>query len=188
MHSENFDAQPVLDCERFHLEPLQRGSFENLYAAAADPAIWAGHPSRDRYKRSVFSRYFEFLLETRRALTVTDRRNSQIIGCSSYYTAPDMPGSISIGFTFLTCPYWGGRANFDVKKLMLDHAFNTFEDVWFHIDPTNIRSQKATAKLGAVHEYDPTLDLSGTPVKWMCFKLTKEVWDRSCREKGTGGL
>lgn len=38
--------------------------------------------------------------------------------------------------------------------------------VWFHIDPSNIRSRKATAKLGAKHVYDAALNLSGNPASW----------------------
>jgi RimJ/RimL family protein N-acetyltransferase len=39
---------------------------------------------------------------------------------------------------------------------MLDHAFKSYPDVRFHIAPANIRSQKATAKLGADYVYEAT--------------------------------
>ena len=93
-----------------------------------------------------------------------------------YYLAPDQPQAISIGFTFLNNAYWGGATNFEIKRLMLDHPLEAVDDVWFHIDPTNIRSQKATAKLCAVHAYDAVLAISGKPMNWMCFQPTRDAW------------
>jgi hypothetical protein len=61
---------------------------------------------------------------------------------------------------------------------MLDHAFATFSEVWFHISPVNIRSQRATKKLGAEYMGDAVLDLTGQPTEWMCFRLSKEAWAR----------
>ncbi|NIX76616.1 GNAT family N-acetyltransferase [Microvirga terricola] len=179
----DFDAQPKLQSSLLELRPLRREDLNGLFAAAGRPEVWAGHPAKDRYKRDVFEKYFEFLLETKSTLVVIDRQSDKIIGCSRYYVAPDQPDSMSIGFTFLNHAYWGGGTNFEVKRLMLDHAFQTFSEVWFHIAPTNIRSQKATAKLGAEHVYNATLNLSGTPSEGMCFRLSKEAWNRALKDK-----
>lgn len=178
-----FNAQPELASDLLALRPLKPEDFDNLFAAAGHPEIWAGHPAKDRYKRDVFERYFDFLLSTKSALVVVDQASGSVIGCSRYYTAPDQPDSISIGFTFLNHAYWGGRVNFELKRLMLNHAFKTFSEVWFHIGPNNIRSQKATSKLGAEHAYDATLDLSGSPAPAMCFRLSKDAWERTLKEK-----
>ena len=92
---------------------------------------------------------------------------------------PEVFLSMSIGFTFLAQDYWGGSANFEMKRLMLDHAFGSFPEVWLHIAPTNIRSQKATAKLGAVHSHDAMLALTAAPATLtMCFRLSREGWAR----------
>lgn len=159
------------------MRPLTREDFAGLYGAASAPEVWAGHPAKDRYKKEVFQRYFDFLLDTRTALAVVKRESDEIIGCSRYYFAQDHPEHIAIGFTFLSQLYWGGSTNLELKRLMLDHAFKTFPVVWFHIDPTNLRSQKATIKLGAEFVCDTMLDLSGTSARWMCFKLAKTTWD-----------
>lgn len=177
MATSNFDSQPILNGETLSLRPLRREDFDGLYAAASDPETWAGHPAPDRYKEDVFSKYFDFLLNNGGTLVILDRQPDKIIGCSRYYVAPDVPDSISIGFTFLQHDYWGGSTNRELKKLMLGHAFETFAEVWFHIDATNIRSQKATAKLGAKHIYDATISISGAPGNWMCFSLNKNDWD-----------
>lgn len=172
-----FDPQTELESHALKLRPLRQDDLDGLHAAASRPEVWAGHPAKDRHRRDVFERYFRLLLESGSTLAVLDRHSDHIIGCSRYYTAPDRPGSLSIGFTFLDDRYWGGGTNFDLKTLMLDHAFRDFSEVWFHIDPTNVRSQRATAKLGAEHVYGVVLDLLGTPAPWMCFRLTKDAWD-----------
>ena len=179
------NIEPVLASETIELRPLQLEDFDGLYAAAQDPKTWAGHPAKNRYQRDVFEKYFAFLLSSGGTLAIIDKENSKIIGCSRYYYAPIMPDQLSIGFTFLSCDYWGGHTNFAVKKLMLDHAFASVGDVWFHINPHNVRSQKATAKLGAKHIRTETLDLSGAAEKWMLFQLLKTDWECTVANQGT---
>jgi N-acetyltransferase len=181
--ARKFNPQSKLESSLLALKPLRREDLEGLYAAAADPDVWAGHPAKDRYKREVFEKYFEFLLGTASTLVVIDQASKKIIGCSRYYPAPDQPGSISIGFTFLNNAYWGGAMNFEMKRLMLDYAFKNFGEVWLHIAPDNIRSQKATLKLGAEHVYDAMLNLSGTPAPAMCFRLKKDAWEKTLRNR-----
>lgn len=180
MRPAGFDPQPTLIGETLNLRPLKADDREGLYSAASDPAVWAGHPIKDRHERAVFAPYFDFLLGKGSTLAVRSRAGGKIIGCSSYYTAPDRPGTISIGFTFLGTAYWGGAANFEMKQLMIEHALDTFDDVWFHIDPMNIRSQKATAKLGAAYQYDAALNLGGTPAPFKTYCLTRTAWEKTC--------
>lgn len=186
MFRTDFNPQPTLTGDAIQLRPMGAGDLEGLYSAASDPAVWAGHPATDRYKRDKFEPYFATLLASKATLVAVDRGKDAIIGCSRYYVAPDMPDSVAIGFTFLNNAYWGGGTNFEMKRLMLGHAFGVYPDVWFHIAPTNIRSQKATAKLGADHVYDAVLDLSGTPSPWMCFRLRQHDWSRVVSERAAG--
>lgn len=171
-----FDPQPTLQGGSLALRPLEPDDLLGLHEAASDAGTWIGHPVKDRYKREVFEPYFRFLLESGTTLAVLDRLTSRIIGCSRYYVAPDQTNDIAIGFTFLDKAYWGGKTNAELKGLMLDHAYKSFKTVWFHIDPANVRSQKATLKLGAKHFYDAELDLSGKPARWMCFRLDTADW------------
>jgi RimJ/RimL family protein N-acetyltransferase len=183
-----FDPQPRLVGDTLELRPLAAGDLDRLHLAASDPETWAGHPSKDRWRREAFEPYFAFLLGTGATLAIVDRASGRIIGASRYYTAPDRPGTISIGFTFLDRAFWGGRTNFELKRLMLGHAFETFPEVWFHIDPTNIRSQIATGRLGAVHIYDATLELvPGKPAPWTILRLDRDVWMRVCAERASAG-
>ncbi|MBN9614891.1 MAG: GNAT family N-acetyltransferase [Acidobacteriales bacterium] len=178
-----FDSQPDLSGGRLRIRPLLSNDLEDLYLAASAPEIWAGHPSTDRYRREVFEPYARTLLESGGTLVIIDRAENRIIGCSRYYVSPDQPESISIGFTFLHHSRWGGGTNFELKRLMLDHAFLTFSEVWFHISPINVRSQHATKKLGAEYIGNAVLDLSGQPSHWMCFRLSKKAWELTCHDR-----
>lgn len=172
-----FDCQPTLSGPTLRLEPLAGNDSEGLFQAASDPLIWAGHPATDRYKREVFESYFAALLATNTALKVIDIASGVIVGTSSYYTAPDKPSGIAIGYTFLVRDKWGGSTNQELKRLMIEHAFKAFDSVYFHIAPTNTRSQKATLKLGAVHLYDADLTLANVTKPCRCYGLTRTHWD-----------
>lgn len=175
-----FDDQPGLEGETIALRGMLESDRAMLAIAAKDPETWAGHPVRDRHNAKVFNPYFDFLLCAGGTCVVTDKNSGNLIGCSRYYVGPDAPNDIAIGFTFLNHLYWGGVTNFEMKTLMLDHAFESFERVWFHIDPSNIRSQKATEKLGAILLAKRKLDLigAGKEAPWLSYELVKDAWMR----------
>lgn len=136
--------------ETLELRPLAAEDFEAVYKAASDPAIWEQHPYKDRYKREVFQDYFNTGIQSGGCLKVIDRATGDVIGCSRYYEFNPSASSVIIGFTFLARKYWGGKYNGEMKKLMLDHAFKFVKTVLFHVDQSNIRSQKAMEKIGGV--------------------------------------
>lgn len=176
-----FNAQPRLSSALLTLRPLAEADFEGLYLAASSPETWAGHPKHNRWQRDVFESYFDFLLATETTLVAVDNstggaHEARIIGCSRYYPAPDIPDSMSIGFTFLDSLYWGGVWNRAMKTLMLDHAFETFDEIWFHIAPSNIRSQKAAEKIGAEYAYTANLAVAGDATETLCYRISKTAW------------
>lgn len=173
---KGFQQQPTLSGYGISLAPLCESDRAGLFAAAAHPEVWAGHPAKDRHTAEAFHPYFDFLLETGHALIIRDAQTKEIIGTTSFYPAPDHADSISIGFTFITNSRWGGATNFAVKRVMHDYGFEWYDEIWFHIAPDNIRSQKATAKLGAKWRYDASLALGGPAKTWKCYSLTRKDW------------
>jgi N-acetyltransferase len=171
-----FDPQPTFSDGVLDLRPLTGNDREGLYIQARDPLVWAGHPARTRHERSVFDPYFDTLLASGGTLAVVEKATGTIIGCSRYYPAPDHDPSVSIGYTFLGRNWWGGGTNRRMKGLMLTHAFAGVAEVWLHIDPTNIRSQTATARLGATHAYDAALVMGGKEGVWQCWKIGRGDW------------
>lgn len=179
-----FDPQPHLSGYGYRIDPMTAEDRDALYAAASDPVTWAGHPATDRYIREKFDSYFDILLASGQT-NVFRTEDGQVIGCSRYYPAPDAENGIAIGYTFIDCKFWGGAANFAIKRLMLEYAFQSVPEVWFHIAPSNIRSQKATGKLGAKFRHDAEWGLNGgAPDQWKCYSLSPEDWAATVAARG----
>ena len=171
-----FSLQPTIRGASISIRPLVEADFDDLYSCASDKNIWSGHPSPDRYKLSEFKPYFSNAINSKASVAVTENSSDKIIGLSRYYFSDSEKQNISIGFTFLAREYWGGKTNYELKKIMLEHAFHHFDTVWFHIGPTNIRSQKATLKIGASFTHEETLLISGKAELWRCYNIDKQQW------------
>lgn len=144
-----FDLQPKLTGELLELRPLRRSDFDAVFAAASDPLIWEQHPESDRWKQDVFQRYFDGAMESGGAFAILDRATGRIIGSSRYCALNPQDSEVEIGWTFLERAYWGGRYNGELKRLMLQHAFNFVRRVVFVVGKGNLRSQRALEKIGA---------------------------------------
>ena len=144
------DLQPKhLMNEWVTLWPLVENDFESLYQVAADPLIWEQHPNPDRYKREVFQNYFIGAMASRGAFLITNQ-TGEVIGSSRFYDYDADTNEIKIGYTFFGRACWGLPYNRSTKKLMLDYAFRFVDRVLFHVGATNIRSQRAMEKIGAI--------------------------------------
>ena len=146
----SFDLQPDLKGELIELRPLTPEDWDDLFAVASDPHIWEQHPESDRYKEDVFRVFFREALESGGAFVVIDVKTQQIIGSTRFYGYDPERSEIEIGWTFLARKYWGGRYNREMKQLMLAHAFKFVESVVFFVGENNVRSQKATERIGAI--------------------------------------
>jgi len=155
-----FDRQPVLRGELLELRPLRADDFEELFGVASDPLIWEQHPEPDRCTEPVFRAFFDESLASGGALVALDRATGRIIGSSRFHGHDPERSVIEIGWSFLTRAYWGGRYNGEMKRLMLEHAFERVERVIFIIGPDNVRSQRAVEKIGGVRA-GTTLDGKG---------------------------
>ena len=147
-----FDLQPNLKGDLIELRPLTLEDWGGLFAVASDPLIWEQHPESDRYKKDVFKVFFSDALESGGAFVIIDKKNQQIIGSTRFFGYDPEKSEVEIGWTFLARRYWGGHYNRELKQLMLDHAFKFVENVTFYVGENNIRSQKATEKIGAVKD------------------------------------
>jgi len=161
------NLQPIyLQNELVQLTPLSIADFEELYAVASDPLIWEQHPNPDRYQRPVFSNYFTGAIESRGAFLIRDLISGAAIGSSRFYDDEPEHRRIKIGYTFFARSCWGKPFNQQVKRLMLGHAFTFVDAVIFHVGASNIRSQKAMEKLGAVKTGEEEVAYFGEPSRW----------------------
>ena len=146
----SFDLQPNLKGETIELRPLAPEDWHELFAVASDPLIWEQHPENDRYKEDVFRVFFKDALESGGAFVVIDAKNKRLIGSTRFHGYDPEKSKVEIGWTFLARKYWGGQYNREMKQLMLSHAFKFVENVIFYVGENNVRSQKATEKIGGI--------------------------------------
>lgn len=169
-----FDRQPTLTGPKLLLRPITAVDWQALYAVASDPLIWEQHPQRNRWELEVFRTFFAEALASGGALVAIDRANGLVVGSSRFHGYDEAASEIEIGWTFLSRMYWGGVYNGEMKRLMLEHAFQSVDSVIFVIGPNNRRSQKAVQKLGAVQaQIAPPRDSGGDRV---VFRLTKDTF------------
>ena len=150
-----FELQPSnLSNEKIKLMPLQETDFDNLFQVASNPLVWEQHPNPNRYKLEDFANYFKGAMESKGAFLILDSITNETIGCSRFYDYNENDNStetsVLIGYTFIGTKFWGNGYNKVLKKLMLDYAFQFVNKVYFHIGSSNIRSQKAIEKIGAI--------------------------------------
>jgi RimJ/RimL family protein N-acetyltransferase len=142
------DRQPTLSGPTLSVRPLRADDRSALAAAAADPLIWEQHPDRERWTPEGFARFFSDAVASGGALAVLAADGS-VVGTSRYGDVSPDATRVEIGWTFLARSLWGGPANRELKRLMLDHAFASVEVVEFRVGAENRRSRRAVEKLGA---------------------------------------
>lgn len=147
----NFDLQPLqLQNHLIKLVPLQETDFEELYSVANDELLWEQHPNKLRYQKPVFKNFFEGAIQSKGAFFIRDAKTNEPIGSSRFYDFNPENKSILIGYTFIGRKFWAKGYNKELKKLMMDYAFQFVNTIYFHIGANNIRSQKAMEKIGGI--------------------------------------
>ncbi len=161
-----FDIQPKhLKNEVVQLVPLQKSDFDRLYEVASDPLVWEQHPNPNRYKKEVFGAYFEGAILSKGAFIVLDSQTNNVVGCSRFYDYNAETNSIKIGYTFIGIGFWGKNFNKNTKALMINHAFEKLENVFFDIGANNFRSQMAITKIGATKIGEQEIEYYGETSK-----------------------
>jgi N-acetyltransferase len=175
----NFELQPKLVGRLLELRPLKPDDYEALFAAASDPLIWEQHPENDRYTRKVFQRYFDTAIESGGAFAIIERSSGRIVGSSRYYNVDHEQREVEIGWTFLERAMWGGEYNRELKRLMLDHAFQFVDRVLFIVGEDNWRSRKAVEKIGGkLVRTTQRPDRHGGTTPNVVFAIERSAWQK----------
>lgn len=122
------------------------------------------------------------------AFAIVLRDTGKAIGRSTYMDIRPEHRGLEIGRTWIGRPYHGTRVNPEAKYLMLRHAFERLDPpairVQFTTSGTNLHSQTAIAKLGAVKEgvlrnariMPPAAGHEGGVRDWLFFSILAEEW------------
>ena len=165
-----FELQPVLTGTLVSLRPLRADDHDALYQVASDPLIWEQHPARDRHEPAVFREFFRGAMASGGAFLVSDAGTGKVIGSTRYFGYDGAKREVEIGWTFLARSHWGGACNGEMKRLMLAHAFRFVESVVFLIGPSNVRSQRAIERLGAIRDGSRR---DGEGRESYCYRITR---------------
>ncbi|MGA7804911.1 GNAT family N-acetyltransferase [Bradyrhizobium sp.] len=175
------DLQPTLVGPAITVRPILPEDWQELFAAASDPKIWEVHPVTARYTEPLFRAFFDGAVASKMAFVFVDRATGRLIGSSRYYGYDPARSEIEIGWTFIVRSHWGGAANREVKRLMLDHAFGFVDTVVFWVGEENWRSQRAMTKIGGVKRDGLlTRQLSGDD-PYFIFEITKNRYQNGGR-------
>lgn len=179
METSKINWQPIhLEDDRVKLVPLTESDFDRLYAVASDPLLWQQHPAKSRFQREVFQLFFEGALASGTSFLIVDKVSGTVIGSTRYYDYQAKQSAVGIGFTFLAIPYWGGPYNRSAKTMLLGYAFQYVDKVFFHIGATNIRSQVAISRLGAIKTEEVEFEVEGKKLPHYVYVIEKQEWGK----------
>lgn len=167
----DFDPQPVLRGPSLLLRPLAAEDREALWSVARDPLLWAMHPDKTRSDPEGFARFFQAALDSGSALVVVDQRTGRIVGSSRYYEWDPDKREVAIGYTFIARDCWGGEVNREMKRLMIDHAAQWADRIWFHVGKGNLRSRRAMEKIGASAGFEAQRPQNGEMVDFVYYTI-----------------
>lgn len=123
-----------------------------METTASDPFIWEQHPASDRFKRDVFSDFYDKGIACDGALLIIDNQTDALIGSTRYYEYDEARLEIVVGYTFFAQSPWGEPYNRARKRLMLDYAFEHVATVALYAGPDNYRPCGAIKKIGGVED------------------------------------
>lgn len=175
------DFQPTLVGPTITIRPISADDWTELFAAGSDPKIWEVHPAPDRYTEAEFRKFFDGAVKSKMGFVFVDRATNRLVGSSRYYGYAPEIGELEIGWTFLSRGHWGGPANREVKRLMLDHAFTFVDTAIFWVGHENWRSQGAMTKIGGIKRAGLfTREIAGDRPYYI-FEITRQRYESGGR-------
>ncbi|WP_291962458.1 GNAT family N-acetyltransferase [Maribacter sp.] len=179
------NTAPTLENERVILSPLNIDNYEKLIPIASQENLVQYSPSNIETP-GVLKKYVETALQQLAAGTsipfiIYDKKHKVYAGSTRFMHINKINKVLHIGSTWIGREFHGTGLNTQMKKLMLDYAFQTmdFEKVEFRVDERNIASRKAVEKLGCTLEGLLRKDvylLDGFKRNTCCYGLLREEW------------
>src|SRR5437868_1738047 len=150
-------VEPItLPGRTLHLEPLALAHAASMWRVATPDVFTYQFFAPEDDTLEAFQAYIRRILaeEGRFAFAIVLNDTGEAIGTTSFMDIRPPHRGLEIGSTWIANPYQGTHVNPENKYLLLRHAFETLGAVRVQLktDGRNLHSQRAIAKLGAVHE------------------------------------
>ncbi len=154
-----FEQEIILEDDRARLEPLTEKHFEALMAIAlSNSDIWK-FTLANITDENCFRHYFNTALKEQDnkasyPFAMFDKKENRYVGCTRYANISFRDKRLEIGWTWIDPLLQGSGINKHNKFLMLQFAFETLNlnRVELKTAGTNLKSQRAMEKIGAVRE------------------------------------
>jgi N-acetyltransferase len=154
-----FEQDIMLEDERARLEPLTAKHYAPLMAIAiSNSDIWK-FTLANIIDENSFAVYFNTALKEREDKTsypfaMFDKKENRYVGCTRYANISFRDKRLEIGWTWIDPLLQGSGINKHNKYLMLQFAFEKLDlnRVELKTAGTNLKSQRAMEKIGAVRE------------------------------------
>ncbi len=154
-----FEQDIILEDDRARLEPLTEKHFDALMTIAlSNNDIWK-FTLANIFDESSFRNYFNTALKEREnkssyPFAMFDKKENRYVGCTRYANISFKDKRLEIGWTWIDPILQGSGINKHNKFLMLQFAFETLNlnRVELKTAGTNLKSQRAMEKIGAVRE------------------------------------
>ncbi len=181
------DLPSILENEYVLLTSLTLENFEHLIPVASQEKLVQYSPSAIHSPNSLRN-YVTIALEERERgmgmpFIIFDKGKQLYAGSTRYMNIGWKNKVMEIGSTWIGREFQGSGLNFQMKQLMINHAFDImgFEKIEFRIDERNMRSRKAVEKLGGVLEGTLRKNvylLDGFKRNTCCYGILKEEWKK----------
>lgn len=154
-----FQQEIILEDNRARLEPLSQKHFDALMAIAlSNNEIWK-FTLANITDESSFTQYFNTAVREREnkssyPFAMFDKKENRYVGCTRYANISFRDKRLEIGWTWIDPLLQGSGINKHNKFLMLQFAFEILQlnRVELKTAGTNLKSQRAMEKIGAVKE------------------------------------
>ncbi|WP_429912516.1 GNAT family N-acetyltransferase [Glycocaulis sp.] len=146
----------ILENAYVRLEPLEDSHREEMRSLADDSEIWAFMTQRG--DGAHYDAWFDNMLAASAgpaqiSYAVFDAASGMCVGHSAFLEISVPHARVEIGWTWYGASVRGGAINPACKHLLLERAFEAgAQRVELKTHGRNLRSQRAIARLGAVHE------------------------------------
>lgn len=153
-----FHQSIQLENDRARLTPLTLSDVELLWPIAQHPDLLAYSPS-DIHTPELLNQYIQTALDRVKEsnsypFLIFDKQAGKVAGSTRFGNISPYDGRLEIGWTWVGPEFQGTGLNGACKELLMTYAFEVlgYERVELRIDKRNIRSRKATEKLGCQME------------------------------------
>jgi N-acetyltransferase len=178
-------ANTTLSGYGVRLEPLNSSHAAALALAASDGALWqlkfTSVPEPDKTGEYIEKALEHRALGNRFAFAVIEQGSDKVLGCTSYHDILPEVQRLEIGYTFYAKSAQRTHVNTACKWLLLTHAFDElqFNVVGWRTDNTNLASQRAIERLGAIRDgviRGQALRRDGSIRDTVMYSVTRQEW------------